>query len=126
MIQDAWSGWGGCPPNPIARFDRAVSALEMLQRDKTTLFQTSWRKPLIVLIDGGTHSGKEVFVWVVKRSHRGLLIGQITAGRVLGDNPYILKDGSLLFLPVSDIRLDGQRLKGTGVASHLTVQEDLN
>ena len=125
MILDARSGWGGSPPNLIARFDRAVPALEMRQRDKITQLQSSWRKPIIVLVDGGTRSGKEVFAWAIQKHHRGRLIGQKTAGAVVGGTPYTLKDGSLLFLAVADIRVDGQRLEGIGVVPDITVPEDL-
>lgn len=84
-----------------------------------------WRKPLYVLINGGSRSGKEVVAYGLKQSHRGPLIGENTAGAVLAGSPFLLSDRSLLYLAVMDVRVDGKRLEGVGVAPDIPVQDSL-
>ena len=125
MILDARGGWGGSPPDLIARFDQSVPTLELKLRGGESKIQTAWRKPLIVLTDGGTRSGKEVFAAAVKASQRGKLVGQPTAGAVLAGSPFLLNDGALLLLAVGDILVDGQRIEGVGVLPNLLVPDPL-
>ena len=75
----------------------------------------AFRKPLVLLVDADTRSGKEVFAYALKKHARATLVGQKTAGAVLGGSPFPLPDGSLLYLAVRDIRVDDQRLEGVGV-----------
>jgi C-terminal processing protease CtpA/Prc len=44
------------------------------------------------------------------------LVGQTTAGAVLGGSPHILTDDSLLVIAVSDVLVNGVRLEGVAVA----------
>ncbi|HYN20563.1 MAG TPA: S41 family peptidase, partial [Thermoanaerobaculia bacterium] len=61
LIIDFRGGWGGCDPGFVQLFDPAAPDLIRIDRDGTkTTYSPSWRKPLAVLIDSGTRSGKEV------------------------------------------------------------------
>ncbi|NJO33583.1 MAG: hypothetical protein HC869_10955 [Rhodospirillales bacterium] len=79
-----------------------------------------WRRPVVVLVDEGTRSGKEVIAYGLQRQDI-TLVGQRTAGALLGGRGFLLDDGSLLVLAVSDVRVEGQRLEGIGVMPDLLV-----
>ena len=46
-------------------------------------------------------------------------------GAVSGGRPFPLADGSLLYLAVQEVRIDGERLEGAGVAPHIEVAFEL-
>jgi len=107
IILDLRNGWGGCNP------------------DFVTLFEGANRAPLFVLVNGGSRSGKEVLARAIQRQRLGTLVGERTAGAVLGGSCWLLPDGSLLELAVSDVLVDGERLEGVGVAPDVEVIDTL-
>ena len=68
-----------------------------------------WRRPVVVLVDQGTRSGKEVVTYGLKR-HGVRVVGTRTAGALLAARGFLLRDGSLLVLAVSDVRVEGERI----------------
>jgi carboxyl-terminal processing protease len=74
-----------------------------------------WRKPVVMLINHGTRSGKEVLAYGFKQYHLGEIIGTQTAGAVLAASAFLMDNGDLLLLAVADVTIDGQRLEGVGV-----------
>jgi carboxyl-terminal processing protease len=126
LVVDFRGGWGGCNPELVALFDPAVPALERIDREgERSLYLPTWRKPLVVLVDRGTRSGKEMVSRALQRHGRATLVGEPTAGAVVAGRPYLLSDGSLLFLAVEDVRVDGERLEGTGVTPDVEVAAPL-
>lgn len=126
LVIDFRGGWGGCNPQLVALFDPAVPDLQRIPRDGGgSVWNPSWRKPLVVLIDGGSRSGKELVSRALQRHGRAVLVGERTAGAVLAGQPFLLSDGSLMFLAVEDVRVDGERLEETGVAPDVPVPSDL-
>jgi carboxyl-terminal processing protease len=49
------------------------------------------------------------------------VVGSRTAGALLAGRGFLLSDGSLLVLAVSDVRVEGVRLEGRGVAPDIEV-----
>jgi carboxyl-terminal processing protease len=126
LVLDLRGGWGGCNPDLVALFDPAVPVLTRIDRDgRRSDFAASWRKPLVVLVDGGSRSGKEMVARAFQRSRRAVIVGERTAGAVLAGQPLLLADGSLLFLAVEDVRIDGERLEGVGVQPDIAVPAPL-
>jgi carboxyl-terminal processing protease len=83
-----------------------------------------WRKPLVVLIDEGTRSGKEVMAYGLKRL--GVpIVGTTSAGAVVAGAAYLLPDDSFLYLAVADILVEGRRLEGQGVEPTVLVDMQL-
>jgi carboxyl-terminal processing protease len=78
-----------------------------------------------VLVDHGTRSGKEILAHAFKTSKRAVLVGERTAGAVVGGRPYVLSDGSLLLIAVQDVQVDGVRLEGVGVEPDVEVKWDI-
>lgn len=126
FILDLRDGWGGANPYYLEIFNQDIPLLQSIHRDGTTVsWDTQIRKPAVILINGGTRSGKEIIAYGAKKHHLARLVGERTAGAVLFGEPFCLKDGSLLLLAVDEARVDGQRLEGVGVAPDIEVPFDV-
>ena len=111
--------------NYLSIFWRDVPLLERITRDGTKQpFDTQIRKPAVLLINGGTRSGKETVAYFAKKHRLARLVGERTAGAVVAGGPFCLSDGSMLLLAQSDGRVDGERLEGVGVAPDIEVPFD--
>jgi carboxyl-terminal processing protease len=122
LVIDFRGGWGGCDTKFVQIFDPAAPDLTRIDRDGArTTYAGGWRKPLAVLIDGGTRSGKEVVSRALQKSRRAILVGERTAGAVVAGRIIPLSDDSLLFLAVQDILVDGERLEAVGVKPDVEV-----
>lgn len=126
LVLDFRDGWGGCDPDFVSLFDPRPPALTFIERDGVRRpYDPSWRKPVVVLVNGGTRSGKEVVARAMQRRKIATLVGERTAGAVVAGQPFLLADGSLLVLAVADIRADGERLEGIGVTPDVVVADPL-
>jgi carboxyl-terminal processing protease len=82
--------------------------------------------PLAVLIGPGSASAAEIFAAVVREHGRGTLVGEATAGAVLGSIFLPLPDGGEVQVSITDYRTpDGLRLEGTGVAPDVAIPATL-
>lgn len=126
LVIDFRNGWGGANPDFVNLFNRTPAVMTMIARDGSRQqFDSQWRKPLVILINGGSRSGKEIVAHAVRKHHLGTLIGERTGGAVLAGRCFKLSDGSLLYLAVKDIEIDGERLEGRGVEPHVKVADAL-
>ncbi|WP_371933082.1 S41 family peptidase [Bradyrhizobium sp. CCGUVB23] len=87
------------------------------------LENVKWRKPVAMLVNGGTRSGKEILAYGFKKYGLGEVIGSRTEGAVLAATAFLI-DGGLLLLAVGHVQVDGERLEGDGVAPTIEVQAD--
>ncbi|HEY9295460.1 MAG TPA: S41 family peptidase, partial [Phormidium sp.] len=122
LILDLRDGWGGATPNYLSIFSEKVPVLTQIPRDgiKTTL-DYQWRKPVVMLVNKGTRSGKEILAYGFEQYGIGKVVGSQTAGAVVAARPFLLKDGNLLYLAVVDIYVNGERLEGKGVKPDIEV-----
>jgi carboxyl-terminal processing protease len=90
-----------------------------------TVIDTQWRKPAVYLVNGFTRSGKELLAFGAKRYHLATVIGERTAGHVLGGRLFPLSNGDMLFLAVQGYRIDGVDLEGVGVTPDIEVPFDV-
>ena len=122
LILDLRDGWGGAEPNYLNIFNKQVPVLTQMSRDgvKRTI-DLQWRKPVVMLVNNGSRSGKEILAYGFKKYGLGKLIGTKTAGAVVGGSPFLLEDGNLLYLAVVDVWIDGERLEGKGVIPDIEV-----
>jgi carboxyl-terminal processing protease len=126
LIWDLRDGWGGADPRYLRIFDPHGPTMTLTDRDgKTQIVEFRWRKPVALLINDGTRSGKEVLAFGFKKNAYGEVIGERTAGALLAATAFLLSDGSLLILAVEDAAVDGERLEGKGVAPTIEVQNVL-
>lgn len=123
LIVDLRDGWGGANPAYLNLFNGRVPRLELRFPGEPPLnWDRQWRKPVVFLVNGGTTSGKEILAYGLQKYAIGKVVGEPTAGAVLGGRPYPLKEGGLLYLAVADALVDGQRLEGKGVRPDLLVE----
>ena len=127
LVIDLRYGLGGADPNYLNLFNQQIPLLESIDREgQASTYATVWRKPLVLLINETSRSGKEVLAWGAKRHGQATLVGTKTAGAVVAGSPIVIDGEDLLYLAVRDVRVDGQRLEGTGVAPDVEVGMDLS
>jgi carboxyl-terminal processing protease len=122
LVLDLRDGWGGAQAHYLDLFNAQGPTVTMVDRHgDVTVANVKWRKPVVMLINSGTRSGKEILAYGFKKYGMGEVIGTRTAGAVLAARAFLLSDGSLLLLAVNDVFVDGQRLEGVGVTPTLEV-----
>lgn len=127
LVLDLRDGWGGASPQYLDIFSPQRPFLQLMDRNgKRQTFGSSWRRPVAFLINGGTTSGKEVLAFGLQKNRWGILVGEKTAGALLGGRAYLLNgERGLLYLAVSDAIVDGVRLEGVGVSPDLAVARSI-
>ena len=126
LIWDLRDGWGGARPSFLRIFDPHGPTMKLSERNgDTELVGFRWRKPVVLLTNNGTRSGKEVLTYGFKKNGYGEVIGEPTAGALLAARAFLLSDGSLLILAVNDVTVDGERLEGKGVVPTIEVPFEL-
>jgi carboxyl-terminal processing protease len=125
LIWDLRDGWGGAVPEYLDLFNARAPTMQVFGRDRTGEFENvKWRKPVAMLVNGGTRSGKEVLAYGFKKYRLGEVIGTRTEGAVLAATAFLIGHG-LLLLAVEDVLVDGDRLEGVGVAPTIEVENTL-
>jgi carboxyl-terminal processing protease len=126
LIWDLRDGWGGARPHYLDVFNARAPDMTFTERSGEIDFASfRWRKPVAMLINGGTRSGKEVLAYGFKKYDYGEVIGTRTAGALLAGRGFLLSDGSFLMVAVNDVAVDGERLEGKGVAPTIEVPFDI-
>jgi C-terminal processing protease CtpA/Prc len=122
LVLDLRDGWGGAQAHYLDLFNHRAPTMTQIDRHgRVSMANSKWRKPVALLVNGGTRSGKEIFAYGFKTYGLGEIVGTPTAGAVLAGRAFLLSDGSLLLVAVTDVLVDGQRLEGTGVVPTITV-----
>ena len=125
LVFDLRGGWGGAQPQYLDLFNPRAPTMQVKDRSGETGFvDVKWRKPVAMLINQGTRSGKEVLAYGFKQYRIGELIGHRTDGAVLAATAFLIGDDGLLLLAVEDVLVDGQRLEGVGVTPTIDVPFD--
>ena len=124
LIWDLRDGWGGAIPEYLDLFNTRAPTMQVTDRNGASeLRNVKWRKPVAMLVNGGTRSGKEILAYGFKKYRLGEVIGTRTEGAVLAATAFLI-GGGLLVLAVQDVHVDGERLEGVGVAPTIEVQAD--
>jgi carboxyl-terminal processing protease len=125
LVWDLRGGWGGAQPEYLDLFNPRAPTMKITGRNGETGFvDVKWRKPVAMLINEGTRSGKEVLAYGFKEYRLGELIGHRTEGAVLAATAFLIGDDGLLLLAVEDVLVDGKRLEGVGVTPTIEVPFD--
>jgi carboxyl-terminal processing protease len=126
VIWDLRDGWGGAQPSYLDIFNPRGPVMTLRDRDgEEDVVNFRWRKPVTLLINAGTRSGKEVLTFGFKKYGYGEVIGERTAGALLAARAFVLSDDSLMIIAVDDVAVDGERLEGRGVEPTIRVPFDL-
>jgi carboxyl-terminal processing protease len=126
LIWDLRDGWGGADPSYLDIFNPRSPTMTWTGRTGDhDIVNGRWRKPVVLLINEGTRSGKEVLAYGFKKYGFGQIIGTRSAGAVLAGRAFMLSNGGLLLLAVADVSVDGERLEGKGVTPTIEVPFDI-
>ncbi|MDR2579196.1 MAG: hypothetical protein LBC70_10395 [Chitinispirillales bacterium] len=125
LILDIRGRWGGAPLDAAEVFIGGTPTVEWITAaGEVNTSNFRWTKPLVVIIGSETRSGLEIMAYSLKKA--GIpLVGSTTAGAVIGGFPFLLHDGSFLMIPGMDVRVDGRRIEGVGVAPTVPVDTAL-
>jgi carboxyl-terminal processing protease len=122
LVWDLRDGWGGAESEYLHLFTGRAPITTLINRDgRKSVANVSWRKPVVMLVNDGTRSGKEILAYGFREYGIGEVIGSRTAGAVLAGRAYLLSDGSLVLVAVADVLVDDRRLEGAGVTPTITV-----
>ena len=125
LVVDLRFGMGGADPTYLNVFNRDIPVLESAGQDGVRRrYDPQWRKPAVLLVDRSSRSGKEIIAFGAKRRGLALVVGDTTAGAVLGGGLAPLSNGDLLYLAEQDSWVDGIRLEGRGVPPDVQVPWD--
>lgn len=120
LILDLRDGYGGNSFDDIDFFFRPKDAFPdfiMVARDgKKRGSANSYDKPVVVLINEGVRSGKELMAYGLQKGRRACLTGKTTAGAVLAGRLFPINERASLYLAVADGYIGGKRLEGKGVS----------
>lgn len=126
LVLDLRDGWGGADLTYLNLFRPPIATTYFRGRDGSTgTYNGVWEKPVALLVNERTTSGKELFTYGFKKLKIGPLIGTPTAGAVLAGRIFLLSNGDVLYLAVRDVGVDGMRLEGKGVQPDLVVHRSL-
>lgn len=116
LILDLRDGWGGASPTYLWPFVAPPLTITSSFRNGKRLDENLvWTKPVCLLINERSRSGKELFAYYFKKTGRGHMVGSRSAGQVMIGKPFVLSNGSVLYLAVGDGRIDDIRLEGRGI-----------
>ena len=129
IIIDIRDGFGGSPVteyiHPFLKGGLETITQEYIGRHRIGQSTVSYNRPVIVLINGGSRSGKELLAHYFKKTKRGLLIGERTAGYVCGGGYKRISEESMLLYCAGMVVVDGKRLEGVGVEPDIDVPFDI-
>ncbi|MEZ4850153.1 MAG: S41 family peptidase [Bacteroidia bacterium] len=122
LIWDLRDGWGGASPEYLNVFNNQIPQLSFTDREgNTRYFDSQWRKPVVMLINQGSRSGKELLAYGFKKYEIGPIVGETTAGAVVAGRLFVMPSGNLLYLAVNNAMVDGEVLEGKGVSPTISV-----
>lgn len=126
LIWDLRDGWGGAGAQYLSIFSKNIpSCTTTLRNGERYTIDTQWRKPVVMLTNNRTRSGKEILAYGFKRYKIGTIIGEKTEGAVTAGKLFITKDRNLLYLAIIGVEVDGTTLEGRGVEPDSEVPMDI-
>lgn len=129
IILDIRDGYGGDMGYefiaPFLQYGLGEVTVESIGRKQTFKSIAGCNKPVVVLINSGSRSGKEVLAYLFKKTGRGVLVGERTAGYVVGGRKKEISSESFLYYGAFDMLIDGKHLEGLGVEPDIEVPFDI-
>jgi carboxyl-terminal processing protease len=110
---------------PFMQYGLGEITVESIYRNRREKFITGCDKPVVVLINGGSRSGKETLAYFFKKTGRGVLVGERTAGYAAGGNKRQISEDSFLYYASCMKVINGKRLEGIGVEPDIEVPFDI-
>ena len=123
LVLDLREGWGGASPNYLNIYTAKGPSVTNIPRDrKQYKLNYQWKKPVVMVVNERSRSGKEILAFGFQQYKIGKVVGSKTAAAVVAGRPFIMQDGSVLYLAVSDVLIDDKyRLEGKGITPDINV-----
>lgn len=123
LVLDLREGWGGASTHYLNLYHpRSLNLTSILRNGDRYTSKSAWTKPVVMLVNEGSRSGKEILAYGFQQLQIGPVVGSKTAGAVVAGSPFLMQDGSLLYVAVTDVYLDnGVRLEGVGITPDVEV-----
>lgn len=123
LVLDLRDGWGGDPLTALQLFTARGPSLTSIGRNGVaSTFRGQWDKPVVMLINEGSRSAKEILAYGFQQYDIGPVVGSPTSGAVVAGRPFLMPDQSLLYVAVKDVYVDKTvRLEGVGVTPDVVV-----
>ncbi len=122
LVLDLRDGWGGASLEYLNLFREPIAEMVSKPREGDPInYSGVWGKPVVLIVNERSTSGKELFTYGFKKLKLGEVVGSTTAGAVVAGKATLLSNGDVLYLAVSDIEVDGQRLEGRGVSPTIEI-----
>ena len=122
LVLDLRDGWGGADLNYLNLFRDPIAIVSSTpRRGPPGSYSGVWQKPVTLITNGRSTSGKELFAYGFQKLKLGKIVGEKTAGAVVGGRCFLLSNGDALYLAVVDVSVDGVRLEGVGVRPDIEV-----
>ncbi|HAJ64697.1 MAG TPA: peptidase S41 [Cyanobacteria bacterium UBA8543] len=127
LVLDLREGWGGAPVTVLNIYTgRGPSVTSIGRNGRGKTYNSHWKKTVVMLVNEGSRSAKEILAYGFQQYSIGPVVGSKTAGAVVAGRPFLMQDGSILYLAVADVYVDGkQRLEGKGVTPDVVVPRSL-
>jgi carboxyl-terminal processing protease len=129
IIIDIRDGFGGGPVieyiEPFLRTGLEGVVNESSFRNRKIISKVGFNGSILILINGGTRSGKELLAYYFKKTGRGVLLGEQTAGYVSAGRWKRISEESMLYYCAGMLLIDGKRLEGVGVEPDIEVPFDI-
>jgi carboxyl-terminal processing protease len=126
LVLDLRDGWGGASLEYLNLFREPIANLTSKPRDGEPMnFSGVWGKPIVLLTNKRSTSGKELLTYGFKKLGLGQVVGETTAGAVVAGRGFLLSNDDVLYVAVSDVEVDGKRLEGRGVDPDVFVERPL-
>ncbi len=125
LILDLRDGYGAAYFDDLDFFYRPAKGYPLfggrLRKRLSPYSYMFYDKPVVALINGGVRSGKELMAYSLKATGRARLVGEKTAGSVVGGRLFPLDDRTALYLAVSGPDPNGLNLEAVGVTPDVDV-----
>ncbi|ACK73164.1 peptidase S41 [Gloeothece citriformis PCC 7424] len=123
LVLDLRGGWGGAPLTALNIYTAKPLSIKNVPRNRAGYtINATWNKPVIMIVDGGSRSSKEILAFAFKQQNIGLVVGSKTPGAVVAGRAFLMDDGSLLYVAVGDVYVyEKYRLEGQGVMPDIEV-----
>lgn len=101
----------------------AFDWIEVVKVKQELVGTGTYLKPVVVLVDGGSASGSELFAGILQSQKRAAVVGQNSCGCLLAFIGYadIPGGGKLAYSEVGFVFPDGKRVEGEGVVPDVAV-----
>ncbi len=123
LVLDLREGWGGSPLTALHPFTARGPSITNIDREgKAATHSGQWQKPVIMLVNEGSRSAKEILAYAFQHYDIGPVVGSPTPGAVVAGRPFLMPDLSLLYVAVADVYVDTTvRLEGVGITPDVVV-----